>query len=97
MIANSGFAYHPAPYTNTTITTNVYATASTTCYPIHCTGYFDWPIIKEETDPKRHIPFYRALFTQGFPPPPKPPIHDAIRAKWSPNMGQVRIDRCQPR
>lgn len=50
----------------------------------------------EPPDPKKRIPFYRALFNQDFPPP----IHSASlipkRQSWRPNMGRVRINRTHP-
>ncbi len=70
-------------------------TATTDNYRISCS---DWPRIPsiDEPDPKRRIPFYRALFDQDFPAPTAPKKIIAHVPKWRPNLAQCRIDRTKP-
>lgn len=51
------------------------------------------PAPKDERRTSRHIPFYRALFDQNFPPLPRVTNPEPCRRKWAPNIGRVKIDR----
>ncbi len=90
MIATSGYF---DGYDRSTSAIVIYA-SSTQNYPItsSCDFYFRIPV-NDPPDPKKRIPFYRALFDQRFPQPPTPRIRDVKKARWKPNMGTVRINR----
>lgn len=93
MIASTGFDY--ADHNTSSVVFVISATASTSMTS-NGAWYLMLPAAAEETDPKRKIPFYRALFDQRFPAPHAPATHRPRAPKWAPAMGRVRIDRRAP-
>lgn len=77
MIASTS-NYWPGPHTGT--------------YTYTICNYSYYLPTREEADPKRRIPFYRALFDQDFPPPLPPKKITPRLPKWSPHMGRVRTN-----
>lgn len=83
-------ANYPSDYSGTFVVTCGY-TATASWFGLCNTSYY-LPRI-DAPDPKRKIPFYRALFDQDFPQPIAPKKIQPRIQRWNPHMGRVRIDR----
>lgn len=94
MIASGGF--FDAWGLSGTVVTEAYINRTVVLYPVACSTWYDYDPSIEAPNPKRHIPFYRALFDQRFPAPARPVVALLPRQRWSPHMGRVRIDRRPP-
>lgn len=89
MIANSGFFDGYPRYTSGTV---IYTISAPTHYASSFTLWLP-PMDEDTRRTARHIPFYRALFDQDFPPLAPPKWIAPERERWKPNMGRVRVDR----
>lgn len=87
MIAESG-SFYPFASSGTVVTSTSAANSTFTPYVIRdCNFTLYLPCI-ERRDPKRRIPFYRALFDQDFPNPVIPCFREVDRRNsWRPLMG----------
>jgi hypothetical protein len=89
MIASTGWFYPSGSSTATCAN----APSSTYYGLAYSYSYYEPPPI-EQPDPKRRIPFYRALFSQAWPARVAALAKDLPRLKWWPLMApRVRVDR----
>lgn len=86
MIASSGFLYTGSNYSGTTATIYTIQPSSSSNYePWGMTLYLPHSVT---TDPKRKIPFYRALFDQRWPQKIEPNAARTSRRPWQIHAGK---------